>query len=55
MGEMTREAAFPMPTAIMENRAMLMAAAVSVEPVRPKDACPARRDAKAGIVQHRTR
>ena len=55
MGEMTREAVFAMPTAIMEKRAMPIAADVSVEPVRPKDACPAKRDAREGTVQHRTR
>ena len=42
-----------MPVAIREKRASPIAADVSVEPVRPRDACPARRDASEGMVQQR--
>ena len=52
---MTREAVCAMPVAIREKRASPIAADVSVEPVRPRDACPARRDASEGMVQQRMR
>ena len=37
-----------MPTAIMPKRAIPIAADVSVEPVSPSEAWPARRDARGG-------
>jgi len=55
MGEMTRLAVFAIPVAIREKRAIPIAADVSVEPVSPSDACPARRDAREGMVQQRMR
>src|SRR5439155_24771304 len=55
IGEMTRLAVFAMPTAIMPKRAIPIAAEVSVEPVSPSEAWPAKRDASEGMVQQRMR
>ena len=52
---MTRLAVFAMPTAIMPKRAIPIAAEVSVEPVSPSEAWPAKRDASEGMVQQRMR
>jgi hypothetical protein len=52
---MTREAVLASPDPIMAKRVRPIAADVSVEPVSPREACPARREANEGIVQHKTR
>ena len=52
---MTREAVFAMPVAIRLKRASPIAADVSVEPVSPSEAWPAKRDASEGMVQQRMR